>query len=174
MRRRAHDTSRRTAIASLVAPILCAPLVTLAACTARVPPSAAGDAPSTTRVPVASADVAASDASVGRPAAETALDADVAPILDRACYPCHSDERRDPWYAKLAPSSWSTRGARAALNFSVWPRYGAERRTHAAAAAAVAEAGTMPPADYTFFNHAAKLTDEDKHALVRWAAQPNP
>jgi len=93
------------------------------------------------------------------------------PLLARACYPCHSDERADPWYAKLAPSSWSTRGARDALNFSLWATYDDDRRARAAGAiAAVTQAGTMPPADYTFFNHDARLNDAEREALIRWAS----
>jgi hypothetical protein len=104
-----------------------------------------------------------------------ALEGDVRPLLDRACSPCHSDDRRDPWYAKLAPSSWSTTGARRALNFSDWARYDEERRSRAiGAVGAVVDAGTMPPADYTFFNHGAKLTIDEKQLLIRWAAAAHP
>ena len=106
-----------------------------------------------------------------RAAGAAALDGEARGLLDRACFPCHSDDRRDPWYAKLAPSSWSTTGARRALNFSEWPRYDDERRARAVGAVAtVVDAGTMPPADYTFFNHGAKLTTDEKQLLVRWAA----
>ena len=108
-------------------------------------------------------------------ASAAALDGEVRPLLDRACSPCHSDDRRDPWYAKLAPSSWSTTGARRALNFSEWARYDDERRARAVGAVAtVVDAGTMPPADYTFFNHGAKLTADEKQLLVRWAAAAHP
>ena len=115
------------------------------------------------------------DATAALPATMTtpSLGPEVRPLLVRACYPCHSDERADPWYAKLAPSSWSTHGAREALNFSAWERYDDPRRARAAAiVAAVTDAGTMPPSDYTFFNHAARLNDAERQAVVRWASQP--
>jgi len=100
-----------------------------------------------------------------------AIDATVRPLLVRACFPCHSDERADPWYAKLGPSSWSTGGARAVLNFSEWDRYDAERRAHAAGLiAAVTQDGSMPPADYAFFNRAARLSDVERTTVVRWAS----
>lgn len=107
--------------------------------------------------------------------AAASLAPEVRPLLVRACYPCHSDERADPWYAKLAPSSWSTRGARDALNFSLWSTYDDDRRMRAAGTiAAITQAGTMPPADYTFFNHAARLNDVERESLIRWASEAQP
>ncbi|HEY2387029.1 MAG TPA: heme-binding domain-containing protein [Candidatus Binatia bacterium] len=133
------------------------------------PPAGAHAAPQARAAdqPAASAPAAA--------ALPSALAPDVHPLLVRACYPCHSDERADPWYAKLAPSSWSTRGARDVLNLSLWTTYDDERRARAAGAiAAVAQAATMPPADYTFFNHAARLSDGDRETLLRWASATRP
>ena len=44
----------------------------------------------------------------------------------RACFDCHSNETRWPWYADLAPFSWvvqnDVEGARDTLNFSEWTR----------------------------------------------------
>jgi hypothetical protein len=102
-----------------------------------------------------------------------AIAPEVEPVLVRACYPCHSDARRDPWFAKIAPSSWSLQGAREVLDFSQWDRYDGERR--ATAMEMIADAvhrGSMPPADYTFFNHDARLDDQDRHAVEAWVAAP--
>ncbi len=108
-------------------------------------------------------------------AAEVASDAATMDALFvRSCHPCHSAERHDPWYAKIAPSSWSTTGARSVLDFSAWPTYDAERRASEVAMIADAvQRGTMPPADYTFFNHAARLDPADRGAVERWAAAPH-
>ena len=101
------------------------------------------------------------------PPSAAAMDA----LFVRSCYPCHSAERRDPWYAKIAPSSWSTSGARSVLDFSTWSTYDAERRAGAVVMIADAvQRGTMPPADYTFFNHAARLDAGDRNAVERWAS----
>lgn len=98
------------------------------------------------------------------PAVETAL--------VEACYACHSEHRRDPWYAKLAPSSWPS-SARRVLDFSAWPAYAPEQRTAELAMIATAvRSGSMPPADYTFFNRAAKLGDAQKQAIIDWASRP--
>jgi cytochrome c len=103
------------------------------------------------------------------------LDAAIEPVFARACYPCHSEARRDPWFAKLAPSSWSLDGARATLDFSRWGRYDAETRATATSMIADSVArGHMPPADYTFFNHGARLAARDKEAIAAWAASAAP
>jgi hypothetical protein len=132
-----------------------APLVVLAACSAS--PNAA--APSTS--------ASASDLQVA--------DAEMRQILLNSCYPCHANERSDPWYAHLAPSSWSSRG-RAALNFDEWQTYEpGKRNAEAAAIVAVVQNGDMPLKDYTFFNGAAKLNEAQRQRIVQWAsteAQP--
>ena len=90
-------------------------------------------------------------------------------MLVDACYACHSDQRTDPWYAHLAPSSWSSRG-RELLNFSTWNTLPPEKRkAQLAAIAAVVRDGYMPLKDYTFFNGAAKLDDAKKQQLASWA-----
>ena len=97
-------------------------------------------------------------------------DPEVRRILAGSCYPCHANERSDPWYARLAPSSWSSRG-RAALNFDEWKSYDSARRDAAIAAiAAVVQDGAMPLKDYTFFNGAAKLNEAQRRRLVEWAS----
>src|SRR6476661_114190 len=44
----------------------------------------------------------------------------------RACFNCHSNETRWPWYADVAPFSWvvqlDVQNARDTLNFSEWTR----------------------------------------------------
>jgi len=103
------------------------------------------------------------------------VDPTIEPLLARACYPCHSDDRRDPWFAKIAPSSWTTKGARETLNFSAWSRYDAEQRaTQVQMIADAVHKGTMPPADYTFFNHGARLNKEQRGAVAAWAAVEAP
>jgi hypothetical protein len=136
----------------IVAAGLCG-LVVLAACAAAAPPAP----PSAATAPAS---------------ADAALDPKIDVLMVSACYPCHSDQRNDPWYAKLGPSSWSTTGARGVLNFSRWAQYDPE--TRAVAVQMIGDAvqkRTMPPVDYTFFNHGARLSDEQQHAIVAWAAQ---
>src|ERR1700690_2763813 len=50
----------------------------------------------------------------------------VAALLRAACYDCHSNETKWPWYASVAPVSWwlenHVADGREHLNFSEWPR----------------------------------------------------
>ncbi len=102
-------------------------------------------------------------------------DDEVRRILLDSCHPCHANERSDPWYAHLAPSSWSSRG-RVALNFDEWQTYDpAKRSAEMAAIAAAVQSDRMPLKDYTFFNRAAKLGEAQRQRIIEWAsakAQP--
>jgi len=47
-------------------------------------------------------------------------------LAKRACFDCHSNETRWPWYANVAPLSWvvqfDVEAARSVFNFSEWDR----------------------------------------------------
>lgn len=85
----------------------------------------------------------------------------------RACFDCHSNQTRSPWYAKIAPISWWLKShvddGRRALNFSEWDR---EQRTREIIE--TVQEGSMPPNYFTWFGlHSdAKLTPAEKTALV--------
>lgn len=87
----------------------------------------------------------------------------------RACYDCHSNEVRTPWYAKTAPVSWwitnHVDNGRAALNFSDW---GVHRGEGAHDAVETVRDGSMPPSYYTWFGlHAsAKLSKAERDELI--------
>jgi len=56
--------------------------------------------------------------------AENDVPADVAKILRTACYDCHSQEVKYPWYSYVAPISWQVATdinmGREHLDFSNW------------------------------------------------------
>ena len=58
------------------------------------------------------------------PAAELIAPADVAQLLEKSCYDCHSDKTVWPSYADIAPASFfiasHVEDGRKALNFSDW------------------------------------------------------
>ena len=120
--------------------------------------------------------IACSPGASARPAAIAATtseprvdDPQTRALLVDSCYACHSDHRTDPWYARLAPSSWSSRG-RDKLDFSTWQSLPPERQKAALAAiAAVVRSGYMPLKDYAFLNPAAKLDDAQRERLAHWA-----
>lgn len=84
----------------------------------------------------------------------------------RACFDCHSNQTRWPWYSHIAPVSWlvqsDTDEARTKLNFSE-----ANRRQHKAdeAAQEVRESG-MPPWFYGIPHPDARLTDAERAQLA--------
>jgi hypothetical protein len=91
---------------------------------------------------------------------------DVRALAQRACFDCHSNESRWPWYSHVAPISWLVQRdvdeGRAALNFSEWNR---PQEEAGEAADAVIEQ-EMPPAIYLPLHADARLTHVERAALV--------
>jgi hypothetical protein len=85
----------------------------------------------------------------------------------RACYDCHSNETRWPWYADVAPMSWVVQRdvdtARSVVNFSSWDRtydlapYSGESVL----------TGNMPPAKYRMAHPEAHLSRAETLELAR-------
>jgi hypothetical protein len=102
---------------------------------------------------------------------------EVAAILRRSCYDCHSHETRWPWYAHVAPASWllerDVREARRKLNFSTWNRYDSNRREHKLEEVVeLTASGEMPLWFYVPLHPSAKLSEADLAVLHAWA-QPS-
>jgi len=102
--------------------------------------------------------------------------APVMAILRRACYDCHSNETRWPWYSHVAPMSWlvvsHVNEGRGDLNFSEWPlldfesqslSFGDIRRQ-------ITER-KMPLRSYTWMHRDARLTQEDRDAILQWVGE---
>lgn len=90
-------------------------------------------------------------------------------LVVAACYDCHSNQTKTPWYGKVAPISWwltsHVDNGRKALNFSEWNRPQGRKALRAARSV---QRGSMPPPYYTWFGlHSnAKLTSGQRAALV--------
>ncbi|HKV56068.1 MAG TPA: heme-binding domain-containing protein [Candidatus Binataceae bacterium] len=100
----------------------------------------------------------------------------VASILRRACYDCHSNQTRWPWYSAIAPVSWvvsrHVREARERLNFSQWADYASDPETAAQKLREIAnlvQSGKMPPWYYRMMHQEARLDAGQSATLVRWA-----
>ena len=111
------------------------------------------------------------------PPVEGDIDAppEVAAILHRSCYDCHSHETRWPWYARVAPASWllerDVRGGRRKLNFSKWGGYDARRRANKLEEIVEQTSqGEMPLWFYLPLHPSAKLSEADRAVLAKWAA----
>jgi hypothetical protein len=101
---------------------------------------------------------------------------EIASLLHRACYDCHSDETKWPWYGHVAPVSWwlisHVNEARQRLNFSVWPHDDAERAAKRWSRISEAiSSGDMPLPSYARLHAAARLTKDERDRLVKWAEQ---
>jgi uncharacterized membrane protein len=108
------------------------------------------------------------------PASTNAVSSDsqVNAILEQSCYQCHSTGGSAPWYAAVSPTYLASNSARGVLNFSDWQTYDAQKKT--AALKSIEQsvgAGSMPPGDYTALDHSARLSDDQKQTLLKWASQ---
>jgi hypothetical protein len=107
------------------------------------------------------------------PANVVSSDPKVSATIERSCFQCHSSAGSAPWYAAVSPTYLAANSARGVLNFSDWQSYDREKR--AAEQRAIEHsvtAGSMPPGDYTALDHSARLSDDQKQVLLKWAAQP--
>jgi heme-binding protein len=100
---------------------------------------------------------------------------EVAETLRRACYDCHSNETRWPWFSHIAPASWLAHRhvmqARARLNFSDWADYAYDPGTESHKLGEIAKlvkSGAMPPWYYRLMHPRARLTEADRVALLSW------
>lgn len=105
--------------------------------------------------------------------AATAPPPKIEKMFRAACYDCHSDETRWPWYSRIAPVSWKiaedVSDGRYNLNFSDWPTNNPVR-----AAKKMEDMsdeigyGDMPLKKYTFIHRDARLTDSQRKELENW------
>lgn len=100
----------------------------------------------------------------------------VAKLIRRSCYSCHSNETVYPWYSYVAPSSWlvakDVREGREAVNFSDWESI--EMLDKLAVLDDIVievQVGTMPMDIYTWMHPSAKLSDEQRAVLIEWAEE---
>ena len=103
---------------------------------------------------------------------------EVAALLHRACYDCHSHETRWPWYAHVAPvSNWigkHMKEGRDALNFSEWPHGDAYvAGDQLSRIADQVQSHKMPLPSYTWLgmHPDARLNDEERGRILKWVEQ---
>ncbi|MFN8459200.1 MAG: heme-binding domain-containing protein [Anaerolineae bacterium] len=114
-------------------------------------------------------------------------------LAERACFDCHSNQTKWPWYSQVAPASWlvadHVQEGRAKLNFSEWGkpqggegvseaeqgedeeregREGGERGEGAEPdeIAETVEKGDMPMPSYLLLHPEARLTPAETQALI--------
>ena len=110
---------------------------------------------------------------------EVPAPANVRAMLRRACYDCHSNETRWPWYSHVAPVSWlvahDVHEARKHLNFSTWNQYNPKRQAKKSNEAwEEVDEGEMPLWYYLPLHRDAVLSAEDRELLREWATATPP
>jgi len=98
----------------------------------------------------------------------------IASMLKSACYDCHSNESKFPWYSNIAPVKWlvydDINHAREELNFSEWNTIKkSDKGELLDDISTVISEGEMPLEKYVLLHSEAKLSEEDREAIVNWA-----
>jgi hypothetical protein len=94
-------------------------------------------------------------------------------LLTRACYDCHSNQTRWPWYSRIAPVSWLVARdvalGRKELNFSEWGSYYPQTRMRKLQwMGRMLRERSMPLRSYRLMHPEARLTDGERATLERW------
>jgi hypothetical protein len=104
--------------------------------------------------------------------AATKPPAAVAAEIHAACYDCHSDETRWPWYSRIAPVSWliasDVNEGRKHLNLSEWPAEPAAVAKQLDRINEVVDYKEMPLKKYTLIHADARLSDAQLNEIVDW------
>ncbi len=98
---------------------------------------------------------------------------EVAVMLHAACYDCHSNETKWPWYSRVAPMSWliahDVQDGRENLNLSDWPAANPSRAAkRLERMSEEISYQDMPPKKYTAIHADARLTDAERKELTDW------
>ena len=95
-------------------------------------------------------------------------------LLHTACYDCHSNNTRYPWYVNVQPMGWlmakHVREGNMELNFSEFGDYSRRRQlSKLKAISGSIKNGTMPLPSYTLLHHDARLSGIEKIMIMKWA-----
>lgn len=93
-------------------------------------------------------------------------------IFKQACYDCHSNNTKWPWYSNIAPFSWiidsHVKNGRKALNFSLWQEYTKEKKEEKLKAIFRTAYASMPLSSYIKAHEEADLTREQRTLIRDW------
>jgi Haem-binding domain len=98
---------------------------------------------------------------------------DVAQILKKSCYDCHSNNTVYPWYFNIQPVAWwlnnHIEDGKNELNFSEFGSYRPARQYKKLEEASdQVKQDEMPIWSYTLIHTDAKLSDAQKQTLINW------
>lgn len=99
---------------------------------------------------------------------------EVAVILKGACFDCHSNHTRYPWYGRIEPVSWilgnHIRDGKKSLNFDQWEDL--ETRDKIGILGEICdelESSGMPLSGYVRLHEEARLTEAQVELICNWA-----
>ena len=96
----------------------------------------------------------------------------VAAMLRAACYDCHSDETRWPWYSHVAPISWQiaqdVNDGRKHINLSEWPADPDLAQKKLQHMSDEIDDNDMPLSKYTLIHKDARLTTAQRNEMTQW------
>ena len=100
--------------------------------------------------------------------------ADVVNMLHKACYDCHSNHTKYPWYNNIQPvASWladHVEEGKDELNFSEFATFTTKRKLKKLKEIVhEVEEGDMPLNSYTWLHSEARLSPQEKQMLIDWA-----
>ena len=100
---------------------------------------------------------------------------EVMTILKKACWDCHSNHTKWPWYSKISPISLEVnshvKNGRAWLNFSIWNQYSKDKKIKLLQGIEKSISWQMPPADYMWIHKDARLTKKERDLIKKWARE---
>jgi len=106
---------------------------------------------------------------------EIAAPQEVAHILQKSCYDCHSNKTVMPWYGNVAPMAWFVRkhinDGRKVINFSDFNTLSKEKQKDMFDRIDKAVVIRMPLPSYTWVHGEAKLTQKEKKMLQVWSKE---
>ena len=100
-------------------------------------------------------------------------DESMATLIKNACYDCHSNNTKYPWYAEVAPFSWwiahHVDEGKEELNFSEWSTFTEKKKNHKLKEIIEeVEKRKMPMESYLPMHPEANLTDDQIKQLTDW------
>jgi cytochrome c551/c552 len=97
-------------------------------------------------------------------------------VAQHACFDCHTNQTKWPWYSYVAPASWLTidhvEGGRNEINFDALNEMPTRRAANTFKHfAEQMNGGLMPPADYMLMHPESRLTEAEREKLLKGLQQ---
>ena len=100
-------------------------------------------------------------------------DDSMALVIDNACYDCHSNNTKYPWYDRITPINFWVEDhvshGKKHLDFSLWDTYSDKKKAHKLEECIeMLEEHEMPLKSYSFMHREARLDKKTSDKLIVW------